>query len=148
MTKSNLKDNKVSTCKWQKWIISFFFNLSPISIIYRWNRFQYFPHSKYLYTLLEVHKSFGMSLAISTLAHMYGQLVFLLNLPLRQIKTSIFSIIIMPLLVRNHKNFVDSKSPKLRIYCIKNLYDALSLSVFGSEKNSLANLFVVVLTLV
>ena len=51
-------------------------------------------------------------------------------------ETSVFSIIIMSLPVRNRKNFVDSKSPKLRIYCIKNLYDALSLSVFGSEKNS------------
>ena len=43
-----LKHNKVSTCKWQKYIISVFFNLSPISIIFRWNRFQYSQHSIYL----------------------------------------------------------------------------------------------------
>ena len=62
-------------------------------------------------------------------------------------ETSIFSIIIMSLIVRNRNNIVDSKSSKLRINCIKNLYDALSPSLFGSEQNSLANLFVVGWTL-
>ena len=62
-------------------------------------------------------------------------------------ETSIFSIIIMSLPVRSRNNIVDSKSSKLQIYWIKNLYDALFTSVFGSEKNILANIFVVGLTL-
>ena len=62
-------------------------------------------------------------------------------------ETSIFSIIIMSLTVRSRNNIVGSKSSKLQIYCTKNLYDALFPSVFGSEKNTLANIFVVGLTL-
>ena len=42
-----------------------------------------FPAFNILVNSSEVHKSYGMSLAIPTLAHMYGQLVVLLNLPLR-----------------------------------------------------------------
>ena len=48
-------------------------------------------------------------------------------------ETSIFSIIIMSQPVTNRNNFIDSKSSKLQIYCIKNLYDALSPSVFEPE---------------
>ena len=47
--------------------------------------------------------------------------------------TSILSVIIMSLPVRNRNNFVDSKSLKLPIYCVQNLYDALSPSLFRLE---------------
>ena len=94
-----------------------------------------------------------MSLAILTSAQMLAKISHVWaigrlakpSIALKEI--SIFSIIIMSLPVRSRNNIIDSKSSKLQIYCIKNLYDALFPSVFESEKNILANIFVVGLTL-